>query len=439
MKSYKGLWLFLLFVACSDSGEGGPDVEPVVEPPLTGVALTPRDAADREARLAAVETWMYQLNDIGGGPARAAINVDPWDMVVVEPGYSYRSCEGYDHALYGIPSDLEDEGCADRYDGPALVDDLRTADDGTERLVVAYVDIGQAEWFRSYWGEGWRPPTARRRGNPDFLLSADPDGWSGNFVVAYWDARWQRLWVGDEAGPGMVQELAAMGFDGIYLDWVEAYTDEAVIDAAAAEGLDPADEMVRFVENLRAAGREVTPDFVVIAQNAPFLVWNAPEPSRYLATVDGLAVEDTWAYGNGATEDWNAGDGDLGPYDISDRLECEEQGCDVPIVAPDNVCPDPDQTWRCEEELPVSGDLHGGWRHICEEGTAGTGDCWSTENRLAAYSDYRAAGVPVFTVDYCITGECAAAAYAAARAADLVPLVTRVQLSRVTETRPADY
>lgn len=436
----KRLLLVALLVSAATSCSKGdvvdPGPDPVVEPFLVDADLAPRPTDERTTRLAAVQTWMYQLNELGSSGARAALNADPWEMLVVEPGYSYRPCDGYDHEEYGIPAALEDGGCADPWDAEQLVNAVRVADGGTERLIIAYIDIGQAEWFRSYWREGWRPPAADRRGRPDFVLAADPDGWSGNFVVAYWDPRWQSLWVGDDDRPGMVQELAAMGFDGIYLDWVEAYTDDAVIDAARDVGVDPAAEMVAFVEALGEAGREVTPDFLVIAQNAPFLVWNAPDPERYLRAIDALAVEDTWAYGNGDTEDWNAGDGDLGPYDISDRLACEADLCTTPIVAPDNVCSDPDETWECEDAYPVSGDLHGGWRHVCDEGTAGTGDCWSTANRVHAYDDYLEAGVPVFTVDYCISQTCADAAYDAARAAGLVPLVTRVQLSRVTDTRP---
>ena len=42
------------------------------------------------------------------------------------------------------------------------------------RLVLAYLDIGQAEEHRSYWQDGWQP------GNPDWIAGIDPDGWEGN-------------------------------------------------------------------------------------------------------------------------------------------------------------------------------------------------------------------------------------------------------------------
>ena len=52
-----------------------------------------------------------------------------------------------------------------------------------------------------------------------------------------------------------------------------AYDDDTVIDAAEEDGIGRADEMVAFVAAIRDAGRSVTPDFLAIAQNAPYLLW----------------------------------------------------------------------------------------------------------------------------------------------------------------------
>jgi hypothetical protein len=38
------------------------------------------------------------------------------------------------------------------------------------KLVIAYIDIGQAETVRTYWKSGWRV------GKPDWIVSDDPDG-----------------------------------------------------------------------------------------------------------------------------------------------------------------------------------------------------------------------------------------------------------------------
>jgi cysteinyl-tRNA synthetase len=175
----------------------------------------------------------------------------------------------------------------------------------------------------------------------------------------------------------MVPKLAQLGFDGVYLDWVEAYDDDAVIAAAAEDGVDAAEEMIAFVEEIRAAGRQVTPDFLVVPQNAPYLL--DTDPSRYAATIDAAAFEDTWFHGEGDAE-WDS---------------------------------------------PNAGDLHE--RHD---------GMWSTEARLGQYQEYLQRGLPVFSVDYCIRQDNATQVYRDARTAGLRPLVTRVSLSRVTSTPP---
>ncbi len=367
---------------------------------------------DREKRLDAASTWMYQLSGLDDQSALEVLAATDYPILVIEPGQNHRPCTDFNPAEYGIPEKNRDDACANVYDTKAIVSALRQTPSGEKRLLIAYIDMGQAEWYRDYWEKGWAPPTLNARGTPEFILAADPDGWTGNFVVAYWHEEWKNLWLGEGEEQGIVAELAELGFDGVYLDWVEAYDDDVVRSAAMTESVDPAEEMIQFVEEIREAGREVTSDFLVIAQNATYLLDDG-DTSRYAATIDALAVEDTWFYGNGSTEDWTAGE-DTSGYSVSDREQCERTNCSVTIVAPDNVCPNEDETEVCKA---VSGDLHGGVRHACEAGEVGTSNCWSTENRLAAYDRYLAAGIPVFTVDYCISQENADVVYQESRAA----------------------
>jgi cysteinyl-tRNA synthetase len=310
----------------------------------------------RAQQLQACQTWMYQIQDLDEDGAVAALAATDYPLLVLEPGHNF--------------SDFS-------YDTPAMISSLRRTPSRHRRLLLAYVDVGQAEDYRDYWEGDWVAPTATRRGTPDFLVTMDPDGWSGNYPVAYWDSRWKSIWLGET---GIAAQLARMGFDGIYLDWVEAYDDDAVIAAAAAAGVDPATEMIAFVAELRAAGRTVIPDFLVIPQNAPYLIDS--DPDGYAAAIDGLAVEDTWFHGAGDA-DWD----------------------------------DPD-----------AGDLHE--RHD---------EDWSTANRLQQYRLYQDRGLPVFSVDYCISTVNAAQVYTEARSAGLRPLVTRVSLSRLTVTPPGQY
>lgn len=149
------------------------------------------------------------------------------------------------------------------------------------KSVVAYIDIGQAESYRTYWQPGWGI------GNPDWIAGADPDGWEGNFPVAYWRDEWRAIWLGSN---GYLQAIVDAGFDGVYLDWVEAYSDENVLAIAKQDGVDAQREMIRWVGDLAAFGRARRPGFVVIAQNAAELATF----DDYVATIDAIAQEQVW-------------------------------------------------------------------------------------------------------------------------------------------------
>ncbi|NOX34391.1 MAG: glycoside hydrolase, end-alpha-1,4-polygalactosaminidase [Deltaproteobacteria bacterium] len=307
----------------------------------------------RRILLQQARTWMYQIQDINSEHAIQALADTDYPLLVVEPNYNDRD---------------------NTFDCRFMVRALGKTINGAKRLVLAYVDIGQAENWRTYWKKEWVAPTFRKGGDPDFLVTPDPDGWEGCYPVAYWDQRWKDIWLGPG---GIIPELAKLGFDGVYLDWVGAYDDEHVREAARQSNVNPGLEMIRFIEEIGRAGKEVTEGFLVIPQNAPFLIDEAPD--RYAKAIDALAVEDTWFHG--------AGDADW--YD------------------------------------PKAGDLR----------TRYDGQ-WSTDRQLLQYRKYLKRGLPVFSVDYCVKQENAAMVYREARKAGLRPLVTRVSLSRITKTPP---
>lgn len=311
-------------------------------------------SVDRVALLRSASTWMYQIQQLDASGAINALAATNYPLLVLEPTYTNVGQEGFDV-----------EG---------MIRSLRTRSDGSHRLLIAYIDIGEAEDYRTYWGSDWVAPMATKRGSPDFLITIDPDGWSGNYPVAFWDARWQGLWLGEN---GLVAKLAKLGFDGVYLDWVEAYDNTQVKSKAVEDGVHTADAMTEFISQIRQAGRRVTSDFLVIAQNAPYLIDESTKD--YASVIDALAMEDTWFRGEGDSEWEDAGAGDI-PNDDTNEF--------------------------------------------------------STEGRLTQYQKYSTRGLPVFTVDYCIAKTNAEQVYRDSRARGLIPLATRVSLSRVTETPP---
>ena len=92
------------------------------------------------------------------------------------------------------------------------------SDDVTKRLVIAYINVGAAETFRYYWSEWKNPPFLVKRyfGYPD-------EYWAG-----YWTPEWQKLIFNngnakDLNDKSYIKKIIDAGFDGAYLDNVEAY------------------------------------------------------------------------------------------------------------------------------------------------------------------------------------------------------------------------
>ncbi len=158
---------------------------------------------------------------------------------------------------------------------------------GGPTTVLSDLSIGEAEDYRWYWQRGWDRNRDGRpdAGAPDWLGRSNPD-WPGNYKVRYWDPGWQAL-VYD-----YVDKVLAAGYDGVYLDVVDAYQ----YWRSRQPGVATADEMVTFVEDIAEYARVTRnhPDFRVFVQNAE-------ELSRYpdyVQTVSGIGKEDLFYDGN---------------------------------------------------------------------------------------------------------------------------------------------
>lgn len=228
-----------------------------------GSQATSDQNVEVQPTLAEVQHWFYMID----------VNLDD-DMVdaMVESDYDMI-------VLDFIPSESNntDFPMAD------VIDRLHNAEH--PKLVIAYIDIGQAESFRTYWQDEWEV------GDPRWITGEDPDGWEENYPVAYWYDEWQSIWLHED---GYIAEIVARGFDGIYLDWVEAYSDTVVMEIADEDGVDATQEMVWWVGELAEAGRALNEDFIVIGQNAAELA----EDDDYVAIVDAISQEQVWFDGS---------------------------------------------------------------------------------------------------------------------------------------------
>jgi cysteinyl-tRNA synthetase len=257
------------------------------------------------------------------------------------------------------------------------------------KLVIAYIDIGQAESYRTYWQRGWKV------GEPEWIVGEDPDGWAENYPVAFWYDEWRDIWLADD---GYMQQIIDAGFDGVYLDWVEAYSDENVMAAATVDNVDPRQEMVWWVDDIGAFGRERNPAFVVIAQNAAELAEN----DDYLSTIDAIAQEQVW-FDGGAD---NKPPGDCPLPRTEDDIDSEEY-----VDSLSDICREQYETYP-DSTLHVSSEYYLKDLQLAQE-----------------------KGVPIFTVDYALEEENIDWIYSTSRRLGFVPFVGNRDLDQYVEPR----
>ncbi len=97
---------------------------------------------------------------------------------------------------------------------PAQIEELKQKDNGGKRLLICYMSIGEAEDYRYYWQSDWTI------GNPSFIVKENPD-WEGNYKVKYWEPEWQNIIFGNDNS--YLKKIVDSGFDGVYLDIIDAY------------------------------------------------------------------------------------------------------------------------------------------------------------------------------------------------------------------------
>lgn len=321
--------------------------------------------------LSRVRTFAYQLTGLDASGAVDQLVQSRYDMIIVEPVVT----GAYDFDAAGMVRRLK----------------ASKAGDGVHRKrVIAYIDIGQAEEWRWYWDgrptyadAGLCRPAhiAAIRAWAPWVAACDPDGWAGNYPVAFWDKEWKNIVInGSQLGAhlglyfrSMMEEVIKDGFDGVFLDWVEAWQMEEVIARARQEGKSPMHEMIALIQEIRNYGRRHNPDFIVIQQNSSQLILEA-DIADLKNAVDAISQESVWWEGDSVDDDWN-----------------NPNGYDKP-----SCC---------------------------------------TDYYLTRLRHYKRSGFPVFVCDYALRN--AADVYARAAAEGFVAYASRRSLSRLTTTPPS--
>ncbi len=219
-----------------------PTTEPTMEP-----TPRPTKVPITQERLLEVNDFLYQLQR----PRPNRIGPTAFDLAVVSIAAAGNS--------------------------PDVIPALKQSEGG-EKIILAYMSIGQAETYREYWQSEWAS-------NPPAWLDEPDETWANDFWVRYWMPEWQSIIYGSPES--YLDRIMALGFDGVYLDRVDAYwyyQDRDGRDTAARE-------MADFILDFTAYARERQPDFLVFPQNSEELGTMFPD---FLAAMNGIGVEDLY-------------------------------------------------------------------------------------------------------------------------------------------------
>lgn len=205
----------------------------------------PRTAS--QALLKSAKSWGYQLQNV----AAAKLDKSSFDVLIVDAGM---------HAGGGGLSRDQIKG-------------LKSKPDGSRRLVIAYVNIGEAEDYRYYWQKAWEK-------NPPSWMGSPNCRWKGDHRVRHWAPEWQAIIFGSPRS--YIGRLIEAGYDGAWLDRVDIFY------YWRSERWQAAADMVTFVGQLSAWSKSRSPEFLIVPQNGEELLADA----RYRAAIDGMGKED---------------------------------------------------------------------------------------------------------------------------------------------------
>ena len=116
-----------------------------------------------------------------------------------------------------------------------------------------------------------------------------------NYKVRYWDPAWQAILFGTP-GEAYLDRILAQGFDGIYLDIIDAFYFWSEVQSEVTREQARLD-MIALVEMLAQYARASDDVFLLVPQNGLDVIWDDNDlldvsGMSYLATVDAVGVED---------------------------------------------------------------------------------------------------------------------------------------------------
>ena len=165
------------------------------------------------------------------------------------------------------------------------------------KTVLSYLSIGEAEEVRFYY------KTLNKK-----LIYSENQDWRGNFKVYFWEREWQEIIF------QYVDRIINQGFDGVYLDIIDAYFYFGLKENGGL-GIrsEAAQDMIEFVDKIARYARFTRnkKDFLVFVQNATAITQLESFPEdirnnlvllkqiqeRYFHAISAIGVEDAFFRG----------------------------------------------------------------------------------------------------------------------------------------------
>ena len=162
---------------------------------------------------------------------------------------------------------------------------LKRKPDGSRRLVLGYMNIGEAENYRYYWKASWAK-------SPPEWLGSENCRWRGDHRVRFWMPGWRELMFG---APRLISAASSRSAS------TRLSRPRRHSSPLAAENPQATADMVTFVAGLSGWAKAQAPGFLVVPQNGEELLASA----AYRAAIDAQAKEDL-LFGNRGNDVANA-------------------------------------------------------------------------------------------------------------------------------------
>ena len=150
-------------------------------------------------------------------------------------------------------------------------------------LLLAYLNAGYAEEWRSYWSNISGAPWVH-----------GPTEYEGEYYIEYWRPEWHEIM------KQMATQYLDMGFEGIYLDNIDAAEIIEEMDPPWASGVDTRSEMINLVCDISSYIKSLDPDYKVYINigGAYDMLYN----QTLLDCIDGVLREELWTAWAGVNE-----------------------------------------------------------------------------------------------------------------------------------------